>query len=285
MAVIRLTGKSVRAVKRGNRLVVSRPKARRPRKASAKAIKKVVMRMAETKTQVDSWTMTPLSQQPLCTSAANNYVILNPSNSAGSYTIARGTGQAQMEGNRIALQSCNVRIAMYPLPYNAGSNAGVSPMLVRMYLYRIKQLPNTDPNSTQTCAVATANFFKAGATYSGFSGTVFDLCQTMNSDDYTYLAHKDFKLGNSVPQNGATSTSPDYAFSNNDFPLSHHFNWNVTKYCPKEQTLDDTGIWQQPRLILFVQVVPADGAAGLFVFNTQYPLFIQGQTLYNYKDF
>lgn len=252
------------------------------RKGVIKIVKKVLDREAETKIVIDSFTFNPTSLQSGTNSLAGNYWVLNPSNATFGYTIARGTANNQMEGNKIRLKSCSLKVVIYPTPYNATTNPFTTPMLLRAYVFRSKNLPHADLSANDFNN--NGNFFENGSSYVGFSGNVMDMNRRINKENYVYLGHRTFKLGNAIPSTSATTTA-NYSTSNNDFRLSYNFTWYITKYLPKVQNMNDSNVWQNPYVFILWQPVPAVSAVGNFAVNSTLPVTIQSQIEYKYKDF
>lgn len=227
-----------------------------------KIVKRVLANQSETKVQVMDWTLNPLCLQNATATLGGNYVVLNPSNATlGSYTINRGTGSGQMVGDRIRLKSAVLEYVLTLTPFNATSNTQPRPVYLRAFIYKYKKSPQNDPQVTNICGNGVnANLFDIGTSDIGFVGTLTDLNQRLNTDAYTYYAHRTWKLGNSIPVAGVNNTTPLYTYANNDFKMSVVGKWNVTKYLPKIMERDDGGVWQDDYIILMFQVLSADNA-------------------------
>lgn len=287
--------RSARIVGRGRRVgkkfVVSTVyKKRKPAVVKArqsrlkKLIQGVINREAETKVAVSSFTLNPSSIQTGTTSMVGNYWVLNPSDQTSGYTLARGTGNYQMLGNRIRRKYARLSLAVVPNGYNVTTNPTLMPLHVRCYIYKSKNAPVGTPQVSDFQG-ASATFFENGMSYTGFSGTIMDMNRRINTEDFTYVAHRTFKIGNSIPLGAGTNSTPNYYFSNNDYKLNSTINWNITKYLPEYQTQSDNNLWQNPCVFLLWQVVPGDPAGGLLLANTVLPVNIQAQIEYKFQDF
>lgn len=234
------------------------------------AVKKIVRRelskQSEVKMQSWDWTLTPLSLQQTTGVLTNNYMILNPSSSTSGqgYTINRGTGSGQMLGDKIRLKKAEFKYVISVQPtYNATTNPlPGKPAYLRLYFYKWKKQPLNDPQVANICGSGVnANFLEIGTSDIGFGGLLDDMNQKINNDQYTYLGHKTFKVGNQIPANVPLGVgNPLYTFSNNDFKQSFFGRMNISKYFHKTMTRDDNGDWMDAYLIGLFQWVNADNS-------------------------
>lgn len=254
--------------------------------AVKKIVRQVLSRTVEKKLQTYDWTLTPLSLQSTTGNLGNNYIVLNPSNSSGnSFSISRGTSSGQMIGDKIRTKNALLKYVITQQPYNATTNPlNGKPLYFRIYFYKYKKAPQNDPQVNNICGNGiNANFFELGASQDiGFVGNLTDLNQIINSDSYTYLAHRTFKLGNAVQPNTTIGVgSPIYAQSNNDFRMSVFGKLNITKFMPKICSRDDSGVWQNDYVIMMCQYVYADGTTAT---NVSAPLQCQFHLEFSYTD-
>lgn len=254
--------------------------------AVKKIVRQVLSRTIEKKLQTYDWTLTPLSLQNTTGNLGNNYIVLNPSNSSGnSFSISRGTGSGQMIGDKIRTKNALLKYVITQQPYNATTNPlNGKPLFFRIYFYKYKKAPQNDPQVTNICGNGVnANFFELGASQDiGFVGNLTDLNQIINTDSYTYLGHRTFKLGNQVQPNTTLGVgSPIYAQSNNDFKMAVFGKLNITKYMPKICSRDDSGVWQNDYVIMMCQYVYADGTTAT---NVSAPLQCQFHLEFSYTD-
>lgn len=253
-------------------------------KAVRQIAKSVITRRAETKIMTQETTLDCTSLQSGTTSLVGNYLIISPSSVSSSYAYipVRGTDNDEIIGNRFSTKKCTIGLSIRPNGYNATTNPYLVPMNVRAYVFRSKTQPVTDLDAADFCG-GSAIFFEDGNGYEGFSGNLMDLNRRITSDNFTYLGHRDFKIGQTVPS-GATPSSPLYNASNNDYKLNATFNWNVTKFLHKEYEFNDDSQVNTPYTFLLFQVIPV--AAGTsYTANTMTPLNVQLKIQYEYQDY
>ena len=247
-------------------------------------VKKALTANVETYCQTWDWNLTPLCLQNTTGTLANNYIILNPSSSTSGlgYTINRGSGSAQMIGDKIRTKRLMLKYVLSTnQTYNATTNPFPGrPIYVRFYLYKWKKQPLNDPQVTNICGFgANANFFEQGTSDIGFEGDLSDLNKDVNSNQYTFLKQYTFKLGSSIPYQGTLNIgSPAYNYANNDFKYSYFGKLNLTKYIDKNLSRDDNGDWMNTYLILLCSFWYADGALASnvtapFTFRPEVDLF------------
>lgn len=246
------------------------------------------VRMAEKKSQTYDISLTPgiLQSGTSQLQLSNNYIILNPSNSAGNgYTINRGTGNAQMIGNSVRTVKCMLKGILTQTLYNATNYPQPKPQLVRMFIYKKKQNGSLDPKIADLTNSTTGQFFEDGTAAVGFQGNLFDHVRMLNSDVFQYHAHYDFKLGPAIPQMGSAGTAdnktPLYTYSNNDFEFACRFSVDVTPFLYKTYTQDDNNAWDQNYTVCLFQVVAADNSGQSTSVN---PVLCQAEVTYKYID-
>lgn len=251
--------------------------------AVRKIAKAVIVRRAETKIMTQETTLDCTSLQAGTTSLVGNYLIISPSSVSSSYAYIpqRGFENDQVVGNKFTTKKCSIGLSMRPNAYNATTNPFLVPMNVRAYVFRSKTQPVTDLVAADFCG-GSAIFFEDGNGYEGFAGNLMDLNRRITSDNFVYLGHRDFKIGQAVPS-GSSPTSPLYNASNNDYKLNYTFNWNVTKFMQKSFEFNDDDSIITPYTFLLFQVIPV--AAGTsYTANTMTPLNIQLKIQYEYQD-
>jgi hypothetical protein len=216
----------------------------------------------------------------------NNFVVLNPSNSAGNgYTITRGSANANMIGNSVRTVKAMFNGVLTQELYNATNYPQPKPQLVRMWIYKKKQNGTSDPKIADITNGTTGQFFEYGTTAIGMQGNLFDMIRMLNTDVFQYHTHYDFKLGPAIPQMGSAGT-PDnkvayYPGSNNDFEFSSRFSIDITPFLYKTYTLDDNNSWDQNYTIALFQVVAADNSGQT---TSVQPVLLQGEITYKYID-
>lgn len=247
--------------KRGVKKIVKRENNKRLRRF----VRKVVRNEAETKVISKRGTkqLTTLQLGADQGDVNVNSMILTPvtagsveQTTIGGTAISNGTGDGQRIGTKVRAKKVMLNIALSCNPYNATTNAFPCPYYVRMYFYKIKLNGNT-LQTTGAVNGPTGNFFQDGTSQTGFIGTLADMNMKINSDRYTYLGHKTFKLG-SASYNAGGSDLYEY-HANNDYKLNVLRKINITKYCPKVFQWDDAGNIITHYTHCIFQVVPATG--------------------------
>lgn len=218
------------------------------RRRNVRVIKHVIRSMQETKTA-----------RFILTGGAFN--IANSANSSGFATqnvlqltpnatnlIAQGTGQGDRIGNKIRVVGARLKFSVFPNPYNATSNTVPTPQILLMWLCKSKDVASRDTANTATNALA--NFFNAGDSSLGMSGTVYDYTNPLNHDTFTQYGRKVYKVGAANYQTNTGTQANTYSYSNNEFKLNvistinllkHGFprviDWNDTTTLPKTNPL------------------------------------------------
>lgn len=247
-----------------------------------KVVKRVLATNEEVKVAVGNFNLNMQSLQPTTSSVVGNYFVINPSNSTSGFTIARGTANNQMIGNRIKLKSARLKFVLTPNPYDATTNVQAAPLNVRCFFYKSKISPFADPVTSQLCG-GSAVFFENGSTYIGFEGNLFDMNKKISSEGFTYLGHRTYKLGPAIPQDATGATVPFYQLSNNDYKWNYIVDMDVTKWLPKTQDLNDSGTWDTPYIVMIWQVVRARSSTTP-VSTSQLLASVDGQVFYRYTD-
>jgi len=221
-------------------------------KGLRKAIKREVDRLAEKRTATFQ-TNTEIENASWTTFAnmSGGFWPLSPYN--GYLTIAQGSTQGARTGNKIRVAKAKLSLILYPQPYDAVSNPSPRPQYVKFWFVR----PKAQANST---TLTINNFFQNGASALAFNGGLVDLNNQVNSQQYTLLGSKVYKLGNAtISQPGVTNSQ---LFANNDFPVSVIKTLDITKYLYKEYQFNDsdnTAI--NDMTVMFVEGINADGTA------------------------
>lgn len=263
-----------------------------PKGLAPKGVRKIArnefVKMAEKKVQVYniSMSMGILQSATTQTQLQNNFVVLNPSNSAGNgYTITRGSGNANMIGNSVRTVKATFSGVLTQNLYNATNYPQPKPQLVRMFIYKKKQNGSLDPKIADLTNGTTGQFFELGTTAVGFQGNLYDHIHKLNGDVFQYHTHRDFKLGPAIPQMGSAGTAdnkvPYYPGANNDFQYACKFSIDVTPYLYKTYTCDDNNAWDQNYTVALFQVVAADNSGQA---ASVQPVLMMGEITYRYID-
>jgi len=242
-------------------------------KGLRKAIKKEVDRLAEHRTATfQTQTEIQNATWPSFANQAGGWYPLSPYN--GYLTIQQGSTQGSRTGNKIRIKRAKLNIILFPQPYDVSGNPSPRPQYVKMWFVRPKAQANTT-------TLTINNFFQNGGSASAFSGLLNDLVSQVNSQQYTLLGSKVFKLGNSVISSPGVTASQ--LFSNNDFPLSVIRTIDITKYLYKEYLFNDSdNTAVNDMTVMFVEGINADGTT---VANGTWSSNINFRVTVDYVDF
>lgn len=227
-------------------------------------VRDVISREVETKNLTIRNTKLPACLQNASPFINNNMWILNPVSAADAATYGvpagpdRGTGDGQRIGNTVRPVKVWLNIVMFPEGYDAIYNPNPRPLTIRFWFFRTKRNQNTIPTPAQLCGAG--NFFTDGTGQTGFVGNLSDCMQRLNPDLYTYVGHKDVKLGFSSYNGTGSNTQPlDHYYQNNDYKLNHIMKLDVTKYVAKRWQWDDSNNTVHPNTYCIMQLNAADG--------------------------
>lgn len=254
---------------------------KRPKKQSMiKLIKQVINRKSEHKQLVYSTTFFPRVLQPTCGDILGNIVTLTPQvYTTRGPTIVRGDLNNQFIGNEFTISKYVHRYVIAPTPYNVTTNVQVTPCYVRLYYFKSKVFPTTDlTNATLFCGGS--NFFANGGADTGFGGAMMDLARRIQSENWTYLTSKTYKIGNSNPNLSSGTTSFHHG-TNNDFKLSIIGSDDLTRYFKGPIKINDYGSTTTQFVHMIVQVV---SALGNILTTSQLPITIQSEMDIRYTD-
>ncbi|ALE29815.1 putative capsid protein [Lake Sarah-associated circular virus-50] len=143
-------------------------------------------------------------------------------------TIGQGPGEYERLGNDIRVKSCIMRGTLY------NTNATQRPFYIKMFLLKNKLVPAADTFN---------NLFEG--TTGNPTNQLSDLTRRVNTDEYTYIASRTFKLGPST-----ATTNP-----NNDFKMSQFWRIDLTKHMKiVKYPIDGNGTVSQPASLFLVFV-------------------------------
>lgn len=246
------------------------------RKRTAKLIRSVTSRMAETKEITDIISNRLASISYLNTvddgEISENVVYVRPGAFVGTLNlnIDEGTTATSRIGKSVTLTRLTMTMIMNPRGYDGVNNIVPRPTIVRMYFIKDKLFPfgvmtrdnivfNGNPNAPGGILFRDEQPV-AGTT--GFYGTTMDMMFKLNNERYAYLKHYDFKLGHSnynvAGQGGATSTTNQY-FQNNDSKMFFKRTFDLTKHVNKKIKWDSAGNIISPGMIILFQVMSQTG--------------------------
>lgn len=227
-----------RPIKR--RLYAKKRRAVRASKPLAKAIRSVVTRMAEKKSQ----TAYDLDQNLVVSSngsfVAQNIHPMGPDST--TLPVIPGTGRSNRTGDKITTKRLYIKGNLVMLPYNASTNVQPAPTHVKIWFLYDKMAPVTKPDPR-------TDFFQYGNTNQAFLNDLVDHQFPINTEKYAVLASKVMKLG--YASSTGTGVIPGYqSFANNDYKLNCSFSFDLTKHYPKTVVFDATsntpstrGLW------------------------------------------
>lgn len=246
---------------------------RRATKTTKKMVRRTIVNMAETKSmQQYVYATTP----PPTTDAGFDASIRVVGPSGGTLPISQGTGQANRVGNKIQTQSCTLKGALLPLPYNATTNPNPRPMVVTMFFFLDRRSPNTIPTPQ-----ASADFYQNGNGAGTFDTELVDGLAPVNTDCYRIFMKRTFRVG-CASYAGTGNLPAQQNYSNNDFPMLVRFKLNVTKHLPKTYKFADNNTSPTNRRLYWMCLVNwADGNA---MSATTRPLEMQFIQDYRWKD-
>ena len=205
----------------------------------------------------------------------DNIIQLGPNNNGTeSMVIAHGTGVNSRVGNKIKTKYLMMKGSIVPLPYNATTNAGPAPVMVRMVIFYDRTNPTQEPQPA-------SNMFQQQGANTGFFNDLTDLWRPYNTERYRILTTRTFKLG--YANNAGTGNQASYqSLANNDFKMVANFKINLTKYYPKHVKYDDNGSEPTTRGLwcLFYYVA----ASGEAILGTQSVCNVQWMVNYQYED-
>jgi len=257
----------------------SKPRrVRRPRVALRKTIRSVIRSQAEKKNFVYSTTMYPQVLQATTSSLVGNYLVCTPSSSLYGPTMARGVSDGNYLGNKFSIVNYVHQFVLTPTAYNATSNTQATPCWVRVYYFKNKFAPCSDLVANNFNSVGT--FFNGGTTTLGFGGSLMDLTRRIDNQNFTYLTHRTYKVGQATPAT-TSGTTAYHPYTNNDFKLSVIGKVNLSPYFKKPVTINDASVTMTPWVYMMVQCISANGN---ILATSQLPIQMQNEFLITYTD-
>jgi len=176
----------------------------------------------------------------------------------GGLTILQGTAQNQRIGNTIKTRKVMLNYVLRPVTYDALVTPTPQPIIVQLFLGRVKQYKGIAPTVTDM------NFlFQLGNTSTAPTGTLLDLVYIINKDDWDIKKQWTHKLGNSIYNAANGLNGLNQYFANNDYKLNYVKKVDVTKYCPATIKFDDNSATNNGNgLFFFFQAIKANGDTG-----------------------
>lgn len=190
---------------------------------------------------------------------SDNVITLTPS--SGTYTIAQGSTQGTRIGNEVRVNKVDLRLQVFPAPYNATSNTIPMPQVIIGYIFGMKGI-NVALSNAQFTTSVTGDFFDNGASSSGFQGNIVDYMGIPNKDQVIIYKRFVMKLGAASYTSNTGQQANQFSFTNNDFKMCCLKTIDLTRYFPKVIKFNDTGTPSLTKqLYCVLSPVDADGGA------------------------
>lgn len=177
-------------------------------------------------------------------------ISLLPSETGGSTRFNR-------VGNEITLKDGFIRGRVNLLPYNATTNTLACPIAVKMWLLSSVQYNEIGAFSGTSAATA---FFKSDTTPAGLSGSVLDLLQSVETENFRVYAEKTIILGTASNSINFPSTLVE-AYTAEPFSAPFYFNWKKHIKKLKYNGTSSSSIPTNRNLWLVFQAVSLSGTA------------------------
>nr|QJI53697.1 MAG: capsid protein [Cressdnaviricota sp.]QJI53699.1 MAG: capsid protein [Cressdnaviricota sp.]QKN88871.1 MAG: capsid protein [Cressdnaviricota sp.] len=239
--------------------VYKRKVVRKPTKALAKLIQRVVSRNIENKSRQANLEMNLQFAQPGGTGLSFNGLIpLTPYDSVGTpagstIQILQGTGQGGRVGNVIKTKYATLKGVLAPLPLNATTNPAPAPMEICIWIFKLKDLRSGNQLITAQDNINN-QFFQSNNSTTGVTGSLINIVQAINQDNIHLYYKRVFKVGFAAGQAGGS-------IANNEFSYNRKFSINITKYLPKTIKFDDnTEMPSVNHVYCYMAPFKADGA-------------------------
>lgn len=205
------------------------PKASGVSKKTRKAVKKVIMSLAEKKeityTNGSGGVNYIVNAVNAATFNANNVFEITPNST--TLICAQGTNQGTRIGNRVRITKAELKVAFFPAPYDATLNAVPIPQVLNMWFVKVKSLSQL---KADVSTVIQSVFFQNGSTAVGMTGDIRDYLYDVNKDVFTLYGKKTYKLGAAVYAGSGGAQVNQYNFANNDFKINHIHTIDLMKH-------------------------------------------------------
>lgn len=234
-----------RKVSRRPRRRMSKKPVRKVSKSVKKYVKRIISSQAENKYLISRGTNQAIST---CIAATPTAVSLLPS-------LASGSSRHTRVGNSIRLKKGFISGRVNLLIYNSVTNPNGCPIAVKMWVLSSKNYNEIGAFSGTPAASA---FFKSDTTPAGMSGSVLDLTQSVDEENFIVYQQKTIILGTTAATNNFPSTSVD-AYTNSQFSAPFYFNWSKHVKNLKYNDTASSSIPTNRNLWLVFQAVSLDG--------------------------
>lgn len=263
--------------------IISNRKRRPAGRLMKKAVKKIVLDLAESKNAsyfsnvIQIGNAVNVSIFPLGT------ILLTPNT---LLTVAQGTGESGRVGNRIKVSKAILNMTVFPEPYTAVTNTVPIPQVYEIFIYSLKGTAQTLANAQACIANANGYFFQANNTFTGFGGNSSDTMRIVNSDAVSVYYHKRFKLSAALLESNTGTQANFYSYANNDFKLlqMHKIDLMKNGYPPTIIWNDTQTLAESRALYCTISPWDADGGAAVDTTNAIPINFTYALTM-EYKDF
>jgi len=264
------------AVSRPSAKEVNRTINRKKAQSLKTAIAKVVSGMAEKKIATISDGIALSSAfTPGYLAFASGIRCISPYSSALAFNIGTGSQVNQRTGNKIRPTKCTMKYVISPNVYSAGNNPQPQPVIVRLWIFK--------PKDQSTFSPSVSGFFQNGASSSNFSGNLQDIVRSVNTESYTLLATKTWKIGMALSEYASITYGGFANYANNDYKMNAIGELDVTKYLAKVYTYDDSD--NTPTNVPTYMVWEAVNADGSSMVSGGYPVTVTYTLQMNYVDF
>lgn len=202
--------------------------------------------------------------------------------------IDQGVGQSQRIGNRIQLTGCYVKGYITVSKYDYLTNPSCKPCFVRIYIFSMKESANLTDNQGAAVDLCQNRFFQNNNTAQGFTGTISDCSQFINTDCVTLHKVINRKVGFEVAEYAGTGATfitdnrPFQYFHNNEYKHNAFFKFSALKYMRKNIVYHDNSnvpsgrkVWMAFNLI---------NPYGAVIPSVETPCSVNYTIRYRYKD-
>jgi len=165
---------------------------------------------------------------------------------AGFWSIPGGVGQGGRIGNQCTIRKLTLSYVLFPKPYDVTTNPNPIPQEVDLYLGYVKSTPSTTPSNLDI-----AQLYQAGSGVAAPSGTLRDLCATVNTDYWTIKKRWRHKIGYST-NSGTGGNAGNAFYANNDFKYNVVNKIDITKFVPKQLLFNDSNNTVMHRNLFFM---------------------------------
>lgn len=236
-----------KSYRKPRRKIMRRRVAKRTRvsKSVKRYVKGYIARQAENKFLISRGTNQTIST---CVAATPTAISLLPS-------LAVSASRSGRIGNSVKLKKGFISGRVNLNIYNSVTNPNGCPIAVKMWLMKSRNYAELGTWSGTPAATA---FFKSDTSPAGMSGSVLDLTQSVDDENFKVYASKTVVLGTSAASNNFPSTSID-AFTANQFSAPFFFSWSKIVKTLKYNDTSSSSIPTNTNLYLVFQAVSLDG--------------------------